>query len=401
MSNNTKGVTIWTPAFINIFIVSFALNMGQFMMNTLIPKYANYLGASATIVGMVSSMFAITALAIRPVAGPAFDYFSKKRLLNLSIAVITVAYIGYSLSSSVQMVMACRLLHGVGMGCVYPLSLAIASESLPDEKMGSGIGIYSLAQAVSSAVGPSIGLSLSGAIGYNKTFALGAVIMALAGVLSFGLKEPARTAQGKFHISVDKIIAKEALLPAFIMVFLAMSYSCINSFMAIYGAERGVSQIGLFFTVYAIFLMMSRPLSGTISDRFGLDKSIIPACLCFALSFFLISIADSLPIFLAAGAVSAFGYGACQPAIQALCMKCVPKERRGAGANTNYFGVDTGNLLGPVIAGRIAESVQASTGNAAAGYSAMYRYMIIPILIGLVLFIVNRKKLIGLGAREE
>ncbi|MCD8329725.1 MAG: MFS transporter, partial [Lachnospiraceae bacterium] len=340
MKEQSKGVTIWTPAFINIFIVSFALNMGQYMMNTLIPKYANYLGAGATIVGMVSSMFAVSALAIRPIAGPAFDYFSKKRLLNLSIGVITLAYIGYGLSGSVAMVMVCRLLHGVGMGCVYPLSLAIASESLPDEKMGSGIGIYSLAQAVSSAIGPSIGLSLSAAIGYNRTFLIGAVVMALACALSFSLKEPPRTAQGKFRISADKIIAKEALLPAFIMVFLAMSYACINSFIAIYGAERGVEQIGLFFTVYAIFLMMSRPLSGTISARFGLDKSIIPACLCFALSFFLISIADSLPIFLAAGAVSAFGYGACQPAMQALCMKCVSKERRGAGANTEYFGID-------------------------------------------------------------
>ena len=76
--NKSKSSSIWTPTFISIFIVNFALNMGQFMMNTLIPKYADHLGATASIVGLVSSMFAVTALAIRPLAGPAFDFFSKK-----------------------------------------------------------------------------------------------------------------------------------------------------------------------------------------------------------------------------------------------------------------------------------------------------------------------------------
>ena len=90
--------------------------MGQFMMNTLIPKYADHLGATASIVGLVSSMFAVTALAIRPLAGPAFDFFSKKKLLMLAIGVIALAFVGYSLSSSVQMVMVFRLLHGFGVG---------------------------------------------------------------------------------------------------------------------------------------------------------------------------------------------------------------------------------------------------------------------------------------------
>lgn len=394
--SKTKSSSIWTPTFISIFIVNFALNMGQFMMNTLIPKYADHLGATASIVGLVSSMFAVTALAIRPLAGPAFDFFSKKKLLMLAIGVIALAFVGYSLSSSVQMVMVFRLLHGFGVGCTAPLALAIASDALPDEKMGSGIGVFSLAQAISSAIGPSLGLSLSQSIGYSATFAIGAVTVGFSCALTLIIKEAPRPKdRGRFRISPDKIVAKEAVMPAIIMIFLAMSYSCINSFIAIYGAERNVEQIGLFFTVYAICLLLSRPLSGTISDRFGLDKSIVPACICFAAAFLLISIADSLPLFLLAGAASAFGYGACQPAIQALCMRCVPKERRGAGANTNYIGVDIGNLLGPVIAGRIAEAVQASSGVAVQGYSVMYRCMILPIGIALVLFLANRRSLLA------
>ena len=76
-----KKDTIWNPVFISVFIANICQQMGQQMMNTLIPKFADSLGAPAALVGFVSSSFAITALVIRPFSGPAFDSFSKRRLL--------------------------------------------------------------------------------------------------------------------------------------------------------------------------------------------------------------------------------------------------------------------------------------------------------------------------------
>ena len=391
LNPSLKKDTIWTPTFISIFIANFATQMGQFMMNTLIPKYVNYLGATASVVGMVTSMFAVTALALRPITGPAFDYFSKKKLYMLSVFTIVIAFIGYSTAQSVPVMVVFRLLHGIGIGCTAPLGLAIASDSLPSDKIGSGVGIFSLGQAVASAIGPSIGLSLAKGIGYSATFMIGAAVMGIACALCFFIKDLPVQNRGKFKISPDRIFAKQAILPAVLYAFVSLAYSCINSFIAIYGDERGVEQIGLFFTAYALVLIFSRPMSGSISDRFGVGKVIVPGCLLFALSFFIISFASSLPMFLLAGAVSACGYGALQPAVQALCMRSVPRDRRGAAANTNYAGADVGQLLGPVISGRIVELVQASSGSVAAGYAAMYRWMTIPIGIALLLYIFNAK----------
>lgn len=395
MSVKAEKATIWTPTFLSIFIANFATQMGQFTMNTLIPKYVNYMGATATMVGLVTSMFAVTALILRPVTGPAFDYFSKKKLYMLAVFTIVVAFIGYSSARTVPMMIVFRLLHGIGIGCTAPLGLAIATDSLPAEKLGSGVGVFSLGQAVASAIGPSIGLSLSRSIGYSHTFMIGAVVMGIACALCMLIKEQPMERQGKFTISPDRIFARPAVMPAVIYAFLSLAYSCINSFIAIYGEERGVEQIGLFFTAYAIVLIFSRPISGSISDRFSVGSVIVPACVLFGVSFFMISISSSLPLFLAAGAISACGYGALQPAIQSLCMRGVDKSRRGAAANTNYAGADVGNLMGPVIAGRIVETVQQSTGSAVAGYSSMYRWMIIPIGIALALYLLSSKKLSG------
>lgn len=76
-SNEKNAGKIWTKDFVNIFILNFVMSMGQFMMSTLIPKYAYQLGAAASVVGIVTGVFAITALVLRPIAGPAMDYFKR------------------------------------------------------------------------------------------------------------------------------------------------------------------------------------------------------------------------------------------------------------------------------------------------------------------------------------
>ena len=106
--------------------------------------------------------------------------------------------------------------------------------------------------------------------------------------------------------------------------------------------------------------------------------------LCFAGAFIIISYSSNIWMFLAAAVVSAFGYGACHPAVQALCMKCVPKHRRGAGSTTNYIGQDLGNLVGPTVAGFVVERFN---------YATMWRIMTFPILLAMLIVIFARRQI--------
>jgi len=65
-------------------------------------------------------------------------------------------------------------------------------------------------------------------------------------------------------------------------------------------------------------------------------------------------------------------------------MKCVSPERRGASSSTNYIGTDLGSLLGPVLAGAVADKL---------GYIAMWRIMTVPIFAGLIIVIACRSKI--------
>ena len=137
-----KTEKIWNARFTRIAIITVMFNMGQFMMNTLVPKYTDSMGATAAVVGIVSSMFAITSLGIRPISGPAMDYYKKNRLMSFALGLIIIAFIGYGLSNNVAMVIVSRLIHGMGIGIAAPLSMAMASSALPESKLASGLGIF-------------------------------------------------------------------------------------------------------------------------------------------------------------------------------------------------------------------------------------------------------------------
>lgn len=384
---SVKKDKIWNAQFISVFIANGMMYLGQWMCNALIAKYADHLGASVTAVGFVTSVFAYSAIIIKFVSAPAIDTFNKKYIAFFSMAGMAIAFWGYGFSHSIPILIAFRLLQGCCQGFTATCCLALATDTLPPSKIGSGIGYFSLAQAMCQAVGPTLGLNLMTAFGYKTAF-ITAGVCTFTGALCTLRIHNNFVKTRKFRISLQSMIAKEALIPAAILFCFTIAYSNINSFLVLYGESEGMdtTKIGLFFTVYAVTLLFSRPLIGKLTDRFGFVKVLIPATACFAFSFLLISFSNRIWMFLLAAFINAFGYGASQPAVQALCMKLVPVERRGAGSCTSYFGSDGGNLVGPLIAGTVIECF---------GYKAMWRTMLIPILLAMLIVIIFRGVISG------
>ena len=155
--------------------------------------------------------------------------------------------------------------------------------------------------------------------------------------------------------------------------------------MVPYAASLGIGNIGIFFTVYAIVLLAARPLFGRLADKAGMDRVLIPSFGIFALSFVVVALARSLPMLLLGAALAALGYGALNPIIQTLCIRTVAPERRGVASNTEFFGMDLGYFLGPLLGGILYE---------AGSYSSMYLIGgIVPLALGLALFLLAWRKL--------
>ena len=214
---------------------------------------------------------------------------------------------------------------------------------------------------------------------------LGLIIMLVSVILSLSLKlEYSKKRCKAFKVEWSKSLAIEAIIPASMMIFLAGAYSTITAYITLFADDVQVTNIGLFFSVNALALLLSRPLLGRLSIYYK-EYVLLPfAIVMFMISVAVISYSTSLIMFVIGAILLAFGYGLCQPLVQTLCMKSVPRSRSGAASATSYYGIDIGYLLSPLVAGYLIDQL---------GYALMFRSLILFILISFVLYFVYRKRL--------
>lgn len=383
--------TIWNLMFLSIFFANMALNLGQQMSNSLLSLYANSLGAPADQIGQLMSMFAVTALIFRFVSGPAMNAFNRKRLVGMAMSLMAIAYLGFSFAPKIAPVVGVeaitilkcfRLIQGIGNAFGNACCLTIVADTLPKDKFTTGMGYYSVAQVVSQAIGPTVGVFLRDLLGYNNAYIVIFFVMCVAIFTSTRVKLAPRKVI-PFNLKLNNMIAKEAIIPASITFLIAMGFTSINAFMLVYAEERGVAGGSWFFTVYAVTLLVTRPMVGKLTDKHGFVKVAIPAVFMTACSLVLIGVSTNTVMLLIAAFINAFGYGAVQPMLQSLCMKSVPTERRGSASGTNYIGMDSATIIGPYVCGIVADTF---------GYTPiMWVVMTVPILVGMIAIFVLRK----------
>lgn len=389
-----QPTVLWNSMFISVFAASLLFSFSTQMSNSLLSLYAKSTGATADKIGSLMSMFAITALIFRFVAGPAMNAYNRKKLLQMAMCLFATAYLGFSFSPQISEVTGIevitvmkffRLLQGIGNAFGNSCLLTIVSDCIPKDKFASGMGIYACANTIAQAIAPALGTNLRDIFGYADTYIITSCSMIFSMILvGLVVKIPYREKK-KINFEFKNIIAQEALVPATITFFIGLGFTSINSFFLVYAEERGIVNASLYFTVYALAMLATRPLIGKLSDKFGFVFVAIPSILCTALSIILIGQATELWHLLAIAVINATGYGAVQPALQSLCMKSVPSERRGSASSTNYIAQDGSTIIGPRLCGEVANSF---------GYKPiMWNVMAVPIVFGAVITFIFHKKI--------
>lgn len=174
------------------------------------------------------------------------------------------------------------------------------------------------------------------------------------------------------------LFERSAIRPSIVAFFVTLNYSSILSFMALYGADLKIVDIGIFFTIFALSITVSRPLLGRLADKKGYDIVLVPGLLLMNLTMLIFYKAQTLPPFILAGVIYGIGYGAVLPTTQAMSVLNVPANRRGVANGTFFIFVDLGVGLGSIIWGAVAHTV---------GFSLMYLSAIVPTLCALIFYL--------------
>ncbi|MDR2665378.1 MAG: MFS transporter [Oscillospiraceae bacterium] len=383
---------MWNRNFVCVVITNTLLCLGHASVNPIVASYAKYLGAGDHLTGLLTGMFYGVALAIRPVAGPVTARAEKRTLLIAVFAIGGIANLGYAVFQTIPLFVLFRFLTGIQYGFVGSLIMTLAGDSLPPEKMASGMGVYGVGAAIGTAVAPTVGIRLLNLgtaaagerFGFKLAFLFASAMMFLSVIPSVILLPERKTDKSRESTGpwYSNILSPRVLPPASVMFLLIISFSLYNVYMVQFAQEqfvkeRDIEGISTFFLVMAGTLMLSRPLSGWLTDKYGVVKTMYPGMAVFALSFVIVAFSKSLATVLIGAAVAALGYGTTQPAVQAMCLQSVPRARSAVASNTAYIGMDLGLFAGPLYGSFIFERFN---------FSVMYMTAIIPIAAAIIAF---------------
>lgn len=108
---------------------------------------------------VLDGYFVIIAALLVPAGGLA-DRFGHKRVFLLGVAGFTVASGLCAAAPSLPLLIAFRVVQGIGAALVAPTSLALVLDAFPAEQRATGVGIWGAAAAAAAAVGPTLGGAL-------------------------------------------------------------------------------------------------------------------------------------------------------------------------------------------------------------------------------------------------
>ncbi len=389
----TKPIdTIWNRNFICILSSAFMLSIAHFSVNPLVASYAVHLGASAFVTGILAGLLFAVALSMRPVTGPVITKFDKRKLMILVFFIGGLANIGYALFDNISAFIVFRFIHGLQYALVGALTMTLAGDNLPKEKMASGLGIYSVAGTIGMALAPTLGVYVlnfgtylkDGSFGFTCLFLFSMIICFLGVIPSYILLPDKKTKEeilstGSWYKNIASVHAAPM---AIIMFFTFMGWSLYNVYIIEFAKELGISGESYFYIVLAVVLGISRPACGWLTDRFGLVKILSPALIIFAASFFIVGYSTSLGTLLGGAVIASIGFGSFQPAIYSMCILSETPLKRGVASNTLYIGIDIGLSIGPVLGGIVNGMYDYATmfkaGSSVAVFSLIVFILILP-----------------------
>jgi len=370
---------IWTRDFIQIVFANFFIFLGFQMTLPTLPLFVKELGGSDQWIGIIVGVFTFSALLFRPYAGRLLETKGRRYVFMLGLAVFVISVGSFAFITSIAFLVFWRIIQGFGFGFSSTASGTIATDLIPPQRRGEGMGYFGLAGNLAMALGPALGLMLVGKITFTALFLICATTGLIALLLSSTIKykeveqSPHKTTTIKFDI-----FEKTAIQPSLLLFFITFTFGGIASFLPLHAAERGVAGIETYFVVYAIFVMLSRIFAGKIYDQRGHLYVFPPGVILITVAMFLLMWLPSTTILIFTAAIYGFGFGSVQPALQAWAVDKAPDNRKGMANATFFSFFDLGIGVGAIVFGWIAQQY---------GYQFIYFTAGLSVIASLFLYI--------------
>ena len=324
--------------------------------------YLRTLGMPADLRGLVIGAYSLTAMFLYLLVSPFLTPANAPRAMLSGMVVLALCGFGYFFIHSFWGLLVLRMVNGLGQFLMGAGTMALFVTVIPQEKSGQAFAIYSVAMLLSFGTVPTVMDALISFIPTPPHGYAGATVMLLpAALVTWQISrrrcKQAAAVERQTFPGWAVIRANITQLPVALLLLLNIIYMMNWSSMLFlfkgFADQKGIGNVGAFFTVQMGLMIVMRLLAGRIFD--AIDKAWMLAATFAVIALGHLGL-DYLPgpwaISLVALVFGA-GMGMGNPSLNGLMLEVSAPRFRPLNANLMLFAVQGGYSFGPALGGAL------------------------------------------------
>ena len=341
------------------------MSVSRGMVFLIVPLYALELGARAGGAGTIFALIGLGVLISDVPTGFTLKRFGERRLMLIGLVFIGVAGIGASLSPSLFLLGLSTFVYGVGTGVWFLSRINYLTENVVIDHRGRAMAMMGGTERIGMFAGPAVGGVISKYLGFQTTFLISALIIALVVVFilvvlpadkkRFAIAQPQRILSLIPNMLVQ--YRQIFLTAGVVSITLQMIRAGRQLLVPLWGEHIGLdaAEIGFIYGLSFAVDMSLFYLAGTIMDRFGRKWAAGPCLLILSSSLILLPFSQDFISFLMIAILSGLGNGCGAGIIMTLGADLSPLKNRSEFLGVWRMMGDTGGTIGPLIIGGISK----------------------------------------------
>jgi EmrB/QacA subfamily drug resistance transporter len=394
------------------------VSMDATIVNVAIPAIRADLHASAPQLQWVIDVYTMALASLLLLAGAAGDRFGRRRVFQTGLSVFALGSLLCSLAPSIGLLIAARLVQGIGASMMNPVALSIISQIFTERvERARALGIWGGVVGISMALGPIVGGLLIEGVGWRAVFWINLPICAAAVILTAVFVPESKSATMRDIDPIGQLLAVVALFGlVFVLIegpglgwsdarTVAVGATAALAFVAFLRYEsrrhdpfidlrffasipfasatviavcafaawaaflfimslylqgvRGYSAMhtGLIYLPIAIGALFFSPLSGRLVGRYGARPSLLTSGLLItAASAMLAFLTATTPVWVIViiFAVYGAGFGMVNAPVTEAAVSGMPQDRAGAASAVTSTSRQVGVGIGVALCGSLA-----------------------------------------------
>jgi MFS family permease len=366
----------------------FVIMLGFGIVSPVLPGYGRSFGVGQSAVGLLISGFAFMRLVSDPFVGRFIDRHGERPMVTLGAVIVGASSIAAGLAPTFPLLLVLRSAGGVGSAMFFAALLSYLLRTIPPERSGRVMSVYYGSFNVGFIAGGPLGGLIAGWLGRASVLHVyGAACFLSAWLFWRTIRTPKRN-EGEVRTGgVRKLPWRRPLIAVLVTngAYLWMVGAVFSTLIPLFGEEDvGLSEVGIgaaLAIVTGVELFVLYP-AGKATDRRGRRAVLVPALAGLIVVTSLFGLATQPVTFMVGMAFFGLtsGFAGVPPA--PMLSDVTPEELKGSAVAVFRFIGDLGFVLGPLVAGWVAQRY---------GYGAAFAVSAVPLVIALALVLSIRE----------